>query len=81
MALISRPYNFSTYLEARSQSRDPNLEDGDDDDLFVSPMGFQHSCILADSIKANLGGQRWTRMEQDDEMSKAKEFYTDNFIA
>ena len=72
MALISRPYNFSTYLEARSQSRDPNLENSDDDDRFVFPMGFQHSCMLGDSIKVNLGGQIWTRMEQDDEMSKSK---------
>ena len=46
MALIRRPYNFSTYLEARSQGRDPNLDDGDDDDKrFVSLVGFQHSCI------------------------------------
>ena len=76
MTLIRRPYNFSTYLEARSQGCDPNLDNDDDDDyLFVSPVGFQYSCTMGDSIKVNLGGQRWTRMERDDEMSKAKVEY------
>ena len=62
MALISRPYNFSTYLEARSQSRDPNLGNGDDDDRFVFPMGFQHSCIPGGF---NQGQFRGSDMDKD----------------
>ena len=65
-------YNFSTYLEARSQDRDPNLDDDDDDNRFVSPGSGLSTFMYSGGFKANLGGQRWRRIERDDEMSKAK---------